>query len=210
VIEHIQKSSILSTGDPKVALAYVYFDYKDRTRQTPENVVAELIKQLEFQLADSIDDTPPLPHIQKLYDRLNTEGKRPTLFDLQYSFLSIGAQFDDIYLVFDALDECDEQTQRSVLLPFIMGLPLKRGGTKGFKLLVTARPYCADIESKLEPHAQQLPIAADVGDIELAVRAKIVLAKQKRVAVSAQLEEEIVSAVLEKAAGMYVAPSIQV
>ena len=207
MIEHIKHNRILSTSDPKVGLAYVYFDYKDRARQTPENVLAELIKQLEFQLTYLINDMPPLPHIQKIYANLLKEGKRPALVDLQQSLLSIGAAFDEVYLVFDALDECDEQTQRSVLLPFIMGLPFKRGGTKGFRILVTARPYCTDIQSELEPHALQLPIAANVEDMELAVREKIAVAKQKRVTVSAQLEEEIVSAVLEKAAGMYVAPS---
>jgi len=51
VINHIEQSGILATGDPRAALGYVYFDYKDRARQTPENFLAELIKQLEFQLA---------------------------------------------------------------------------------------------------------------------------------------------------------------
>jgi hypothetical protein len=206
VIEHIQQSGILSRSDPKVALAYVYFDYKDRARQSPENVLAELIKQLEFQLVDTINDTPPLPHIEIMYQHLHNNGKRPALFDLKHSFHTISRQFEKIYLVFEALDECDEQTRSIVLFSLLEGLPFTPRGTNVFKLFVTARPYRANIQSSLGPEILQLPIAADMGDMELAARGKIAVAKQKGVIIYPQLEEDIVSAVLEKAAGMYVIP----
>jgi len=205
VIEYIQNSGILSISNRKAALAYVYFDYNDRERQTPENILAELLKQLEFQLPDPPNVIPPIyPHIQELYDISLKHGKRPSLTDLEYWLTSIGTKFDQVYLVFDALDECDEQTQRSFLLRFIMNLPLKRKGTKGFKILITARPHCRDIELALQHRALEMVITAHNKDIELAVRAKIEVAKQTTDKVSTQLEEEIVSAVLKKAAGMYV------
>jgi hypothetical protein len=47
------------------AVAYVYFDYKDRARQTPEVVLAELIKQLAFRRTDSQANALLSPHTEK-------------------------------------------------------------------------------------------------------------------------------------------------
>jgi hypothetical protein len=205
VIKHIEQSRILVVRDQKAALAYVYFDYKDRARQTPENILAGLLKQLEFQLANSPSSTdmPPMPHIQPLYERLHSQRKRPVFSDLQGMLLSIVAEFDDVYLLFDALDECDEATQRNVLLPLITQLPLSiiQEGNKGCKIFVTARPHYADIQPALEPQPLKLEIIADAMDMELVIRAKIAVVKQKGARIPAQLEQDIVSAILDKADG---------
>jgi hypothetical protein len=198
VIEHIEET--LATS-PKVALVYSYFDYKDRARQTPEGVLAELIKQLEFQRAGGLADMPLLPPIQQLYDNFRQKGKRPFLPDFRDALLSVSCYFEVVYLVFDAMDECDLESQRSALSPLITGLPLAKNN---FKIMVTGRPYCADLQEAFElPAALELSITADNGDMELAVKEKIKKAKEmKRANISAELENKIVSAVMEKAAGM--------
>jgi hypothetical protein len=205
VINHIERSRILVAREPKAALAYVYFDYKDRARQTPENILAGLVKQLEFQLANSptSTDMPPMPHILPLYKRLHTQHQRPVFSDLQGMLLSIVAEFGDVYLLFDALDECDETTRKNVLLPLITQLPLSitQEGKKGCRIFVTARTHCADIQPALKPQTLELEIIANAADMELVVRAKIAVVKQKGVRISAQLEQDIVSAILDKADG---------
>jgi hypothetical protein len=58
------------------AVAYVYFDYKDRARQTPEVVLAELIKQLAFRRTDSQADALLSPHTEEMYDKMHSKGTR--------------------------------------------------------------------------------------------------------------------------------------
>lgn len=206
MIKHIQQSEVLATRKPKAAVAHVYFDYKHRARQTPENILAQLIKQLEFQkeYPSTITDMPPMPHIQPLYDRLHKQCKRPVFSELQGMLLSIGEGFDDVYLVFEALDECDETTRRTVFLPLITQLSgsLTREGKTRFKIFVTNRPNCVDIQNALEPRALKLPIIPDPADMELVARAKITVVRQKGIRISVQLEQDIVSAIVHSADGM--------
>jgi hypothetical protein len=69
VIEHIQ-ASIQQRIHPRAAVAYVYFDYKDRARQTPEVILAELIKQLTFRRTDSQENASLSPYIKEMYDKM--------------------------------------------------------------------------------------------------------------------------------------------
>jgi hypothetical protein len=131
VIEHIQ-ASIQHPRYHRAAVAYVYFDYKDRERQTPTVTLATLIKQLAFRRTDSQPDALLSPHIKEMYDKMHPKGARPTMNDLRELFISITAEFSEVYLIFDALDECNED-ERKVLLPFMMRLPLVRKGDVRFK-----------------------------------------------------------------------------
>jgi len=182
-------------------LAYIYFDYKDRARQTPEVILSELLKQLAFRRTDLQADTSVSPHIEKMYEKMHTEGKRPSMSDLQEVFISIAAEFSEVFLIFDALDECGEN-ERNLLLPFLMRLPLARKGNVGFKIMITGRPHRADMQRAFaDAAALELAIIPDAEDMELAVKEKIDVAK-KRHRIPAQLELDIVAKVLEKADGM--------
>jgi len=136
-----------------------------------------------------------------MYEKMHTEGKRPSMSDLQEVFISIAAEFSEVFLIFDALDECGEN-ERNLLLPFLMRLPLARKGNVGFKIMITGRPHRADMQRAFaDAAALELAIIPDAEDMELAVKEKIDVAK-KRHRIPAQLELDIVAKVLEKADGM--------
>jgi hypothetical protein len=197
VIEHIE-ARIQQRIHAGAALAYVYFDYKDRASQTPEVILAELIKQLAFQRTNSQADASLSPHIEETYDKMHPQGKRPAMSDLRELFISIAAEFSEVYLVFDALDECSED-ERNVLLPFVMRLPQARKGNVRFNILITGRPHMQ--HAFTDEAALELAIVPDEEDMELAVKEKIEAAKKKR-KISPQLEWDIVATVLGKADGM--------
>ena len=200
VIEHIKNTRRTELpSHPKVGVAYVYFDYKDRARQTPEVILAEMIKQLEFERAAySPADVSLSPHIKEMYDNLHHQGKRPTLSELRELILSIGAEFGEVHLIFDALDECNED-ERKVLLPFMTQLPLARKGNLRFKIMVTGRPYYADMLCAFAD-AAKLAIVPDEEDMKLAIREKIEAeVAKKRHKISPQLKADIISTVLKKA-----------
>jgi hypothetical protein len=197
VIEHIE-ASIQQPIHPSAAVAYVYFDYKDRARQTPEVILAELIKQLAFRRTDLQADASPSQHIEEMYDKMHPKGRQPAMSDLRELFISIAADFSEVYLIFDALDECNED-ERNVLLSFVMQLQLARKGDLRFKIMVTGRPHMQ--RAFADAAALELPIIPDKEDMELAVKEKIEAAK-KRHKIPVQLELDIVAKVLEKADGM--------
>jgi len=197
VIEHIE-ARIQKPINPSAALAYVYFDYKDRARQTPEVILATLIKQLAFRRTNSQSDASLSSHIEEMYSKMHPVGKRPTMSDLRELFISFAAEFREVYLIFDALDECNED-ERKVLLPFMMRLPLDRKGEVRFKILITGRPHMQHAFADEAP--LQLAIVPVKEDMKLAIKEKIEAAK-KRHKISTQLELDIVATVLEKADGM--------
>ncbi|RPB10817.1 hypothetical protein P167DRAFT_525367, partial [Morchella conica CCBAS932] len=95
-------------------VAYIYFDYKGRGNQTPILVLASLVKQLGYQI-------PHLPQkISKLYEDLEHKGERPSLEELLVVLLSIFASFKRAFIIFDALDECNQKGQRDRLLPYFI------------------------------------------------------------------------------------------
>ena len=197
VIEHIE-ARIQHPVYPPAALAYVYFDYKDRARQTPEVILAELIKQLAFRRTDSQSDASLSPRIEEMYDKMHPVGKRPAMRDLRELFTSLAAEFREVYLIFDALDECNED-ERGVLLPSIMRLSRDQKGDVRFKIFITGRPHMQHAFADEAP--LQLAIVPEKEDMKLAINEKIEAAKKKH-KISAQLELDIVATVLGKADGM--------
>ena len=110
-----------------LAIAYFYFEFH-RKDIHPDSVLRSLIKQLSFQCA-SLPDA-----LAKLFSE-NAEGQRtPTSQELISTFKSIIRSFENVYIVFDALDECQDRREFLKLLQIIHGWEL---GT--LHLLATSR-----------------------------------------------------------------------
>lgn len=86
-------------------VAYIYFNFKEQNQQRPVDVLASLVKQLACQIRH-------LPQeIGVLHEKLASEQKRATLKDL-YSLLLVTAKFfTKTFIICDALDECDPESQ---------------------------------------------------------------------------------------------------
>lgn len=84
------------------ATLYVYFDYKEGQRHTAIRVLRSLFKQLVAQLE-------ALPHaVIKLYDDCLKRAVGPDLGTLLRHFISLFAEFDSVFILFDAFDECED------------------------------------------------------------------------------------------------------
>jgi hypothetical protein len=188
VIDHLEALS----QKESYAVAYIYFDYNEQTRQTPENVFASLIKQLACRL-------PYLPlKIGELYDDLHMKTKRPTLDDLYTTLEELQRQFPRIFLIFDALDECHEEDQRKVLLPLFQRL----GTESGIKLFFTSRPYPEDIKDSFLD-AEKIEIYAQEGDIKKFIEEKINGNRRaRRLIEKSKCKERIINQLCKCAEGM--------
>ena len=126
--EHIEQTFI---HDKTAAVAYVYCNYKDKLVQTPANLLANVWMQIrrKGRLA---------PEMEELYASAVTKGSlsRPRLEDISKVLKVEVDRYAKVYVVIDALDEC-EPAYRLRLLTELKAFQPK------VKLMVTSRFFDA-------------------------------------------------------------------
>ena len=126
--EHIEQTLI---HDQSAAVACVYCNYKDKLVQTPANLLANVWMQIrgKGRLA---------PEMEELYASAATKGSstRPRLDDIIKILKAEVDRYAKVYVVIDALDEC-EPAYRIRLLTELKALQPK------MKLMVTSRFFDA-------------------------------------------------------------------
>ena len=114
IIDHLSRKAGDSYG-----LAYLYFDHAQPECQVLEQVASCLIKQLCLNLGRLPDA------VKQLRQTHSTKGTRPSLEELITLLNRRTTPFDQIYLILDAIDEC-EQVQRKRLLTLLKQLNKRR------------------------------------------------------------------------------------
>src|SRR5947207_13383218 len=90
--EHVAQGS-------KIGLGYMYCDYRDQKEQTTENILGAILKQLLGLL-------PEIPEaVLKLYAERVSQGKPLSLTDALHLLGKACAEFSNVYVCLDALDE---------------------------------------------------------------------------------------------------------
>jgi hypothetical protein len=174
-----------------VAIAFLYCTYAERHAQTIEQLLGSLIQQLLLQSIipeDFVD----------LYNSHKRSNTRLDLVELSTRLKSVASLFSKVYIVVDALDECNEadKTRSSLLIQL-------RSLAKHVQLFFTSRPL-GEIESLRD--AAIFKIRAQEDDMRKYLSAKIQqeghlteLCTKHR-----DLKEEILDKIIAKADGMLV------
>ncbi|RPB14017.1 hypothetical protein P167DRAFT_477962, partial [Morchella conica CCBAS932] len=182
-----EQSSALNYG-----MAHIYFDYKEREQQRPENVVSSLVKQFARRI-------PYLPAVlEEMHGKFKNHLKGPTLEELYPILITITRLFSRSYIIFDALDECDEK-QRKGLLPLLL-----RMEKDGINLFLTSRPHPEDIQEYFANGSLKIEISAHEEDIRRYVENRIEEnSRAKRLIKQGKCQERIVTDLLDCAKGMF-------
>ena len=123
---------------PGYAAAYFYFDFNDVQKQDPERMVRSLVVQLSTQA----DDIPS--SLDRLYSS-HDDGKRPpALEELLKVLCAVIQQYGQVYIVLDALDECNQRPELVEMLETVADWKIPN-----LHLVMTSRRE-KDIESCLE------------------------------------------------------------
>jgi ankyrin repeat domain-containing protein 50 len=147
VIETLKIGSLATS----LGLAYVYCNHKDQGSQTVSELIASLVQQLSRQRRRVPEDA------RVLYTMHHSSRTRPVLMEWLQVFRSIITDFSNVYIVIDALDECNEADgTRRTLIEELRRLP-------GLHILCTSR-YLGDI-ARLLQDATQLELRASDADI---------------------------------------------
>ncbi|RYO34681.1 hypothetical protein AA0111_g3695 [Alternaria arborescens] len=134
-------------------VAYVYCNYKAREEQGVSNLLAAILKQLVRGRLSTV------VHVEQLHQKHANRGTKPSLDEICSVLRDVLAHYPTVYLVIDALDECQEDTRRLVLAK-LRDLQTARD----VRLMATSR-FIPDIEDAFR-EAPRLEVRASREDIK--------------------------------------------
>ncbi|KAF7505418.1 hypothetical protein GJ744_000964 [Endocarpon pusillum] len=187
VIDHLEENH----KRRRAAVAYVYCVYNG-AQQTAVSLLGSLLKQLALQDNAIMDD---IKSCQKQHVRC---GTRPSLHEISALLHSQVRNFDEVFIIIDALDECPgvDQARNN----FLNGV---RSLLPHIQLMVTSRRIPC-IESMFKEDTQ-LEIRAHDEDIRTFIESHIQLQKELVDVLEGHddVQSVIVSRLLEKTNGMF-------
>lgn len=127
-------------------MAYFFFDFKATAKQEAFSCLSSIIGQL----CNQATSVPIL--VKKAYARCHGGHSHPSMSELQQMLSEIIKEFSQVFIVIDALDECDINNERHDILTALS--ELKTSNLTPLHMLVTSRPY-TDIENAILPHLSQ-------------------------------------------------------
>ncbi len=187
--EHIEQTLV---HDQSMAVACIYCNYKDKTAQTPANLLANIWMQIRQKGGLS-------PEVEELYASSVTKGSstRPRLDDILKVLKAEVDRHASVYVVIDALDECEPAYRLRILTELKVLQPK-------LKLMVTSRYFDAfgadmGVDTDIE-------ILASDDDIKRYVQERISTTPRlgRWIAADSSLQVTIERKVIEAAQNMYV------
>lgn len=182
----------------KCAVLVLYCDYREQKSQSLFNVVASMLKQL----ADlSLVVMEMMRQLYKTHGQQNKDDR--TLFPkLDLLFRAACGEFSEVYLVIDALDECDPKDHRKPFLNWLQSLDFCR-------LFLTSRPHPNDLQRAFKGYPQ-ITIEASNDDVEKYLRATIADDEDAMDLMDDDLVEHVVTTITENAQGIFLLPRLQI
>ncbi|KAL4799322.1 hypothetical protein BDV19DRAFT_385569 [Aspergillus venezuelensis] len=125
IIDHLQEGCYID-GNSRKALTYFDFYFNDAKRQSADDMMRGIISQFDFQTSE----------ISAFVDALFAfkSGQLATFDELVQLLQQLVSAFDDVFLVLDALDECDNKDRSWEALQRI------NANNGRLHLLITSRP----------------------------------------------------------------------
>jgi hypothetical protein len=156
VIEYI--NDFIKSDGGTSGIAYTYFDYNEPKGQNPAAVIKSLIKQLGSQSSH-------LPADPRRY--YGVQPKDNDFKALCSVFSAITAEFNRVYICFDAFDECAVEHQDKIL-SFVLQL----SDLQNVRVFLTSRPHVERI-SELPASARTLQIEASDEDVHIYLSSRL-------------------------------------
>jgi Cdc6-like AAA superfamily ATPase len=187
VVNYLQKGS--NQKRLNAGIAYLYCNFRSQYEQTPESLLASLLKQL-------VQGQPSVPdNVKALHSQHKRRQSRLSLDEIAIALHSIIGLYPRTFIIIDALDECQERC-RTRFLSKIFSLQRETG----INLFTTSR-YIPEIMEKFEGSIS-LEVCAHSEDVRRYLDSRI-LSLPPFVQRSAGLQEEIKTEIVKAVDGMY-------
>jgi Cdc6-like AAA superfamily ATPase len=189
-VEHLQTEF---RDDSSVGIAYLYCNYRRQEEQKPVDLLASLLKQL-IQRRTSVPK-----NVVDIYKRHNNERTRPLFGEISKILHSVIADYSRTFIIIDALDECQiPDGGRRRFLAELFNLQARTGAN----FLATSR-FIPEIEKEFAGRSTKLEIRASGDDLQTYLHGHM-LKLPSFVSHSADLQNEIKTAIIKAVDGMYV------
>lgn len=184
-------------SEARIGVAFFFFTFADKEKQTSTSMLRSLILQLANQLGES---SGVLRRCHKRYD--NITPPNDVLFDCFHQLIR---EFQDAYILLDALDESQLDEHRQELLDVLNGI--RSWGEPGLHLLVTSRDEI-DIREALDAKDEEIiTMRNDSIDEDISVFVSQTLRGNRQLQKWKGHHVQIERVLTEKAGGVYVPPS---
>jgi hypothetical protein len=176
-----------------IGIAYIYCDFRKQSEQTADDLLASLLRQLA-------GSQPFLPAcVNDLHDRHKWQRTRPLLDELSEVLQSVVGIYSRVFIVVDALDECQvSDGSRSKFLSEIFSLQIR-----GANIFATSRPI-PEITENFEGNLT-LQIHAREEDVRRYLDGQM-FRLPRFVTDNVELQEEIKTEIINSVDGMCVRP----
>lgn len=165
----------------EVAIAHIYCSFAHEASNITQIFFESILKQLTRQKKELF---PPEVHAR--HKKHDTYFTRPTLDELSDTIKKVAKGFKRVTLLFDALDECSENT-RGLLLSTLHSL---RG--QGIKVFATCRPHVDDVKHIFQ-HSITIDLSVNREDFEQVIRKTVAHKKLVSPSRSNDLDEKFTS-----------------
>ncbi|KAF7503583.1 hypothetical protein GJ744_003611 [Endocarpon pusillum] len=128
-------------SNPRIGIAFYYFSFSDNSKQDVSGLLRALLLQLSSQLKDG---HAALANLHNTY-----KSGEPPVLPLQDTLKQVIRQFEDVYIIADALDETPRGERRDAVLDSLS--EMRGWSIRGLHILVTSRDE-TDIRSQLAPY----------------------------------------------------------
>ncbi|KAI8681950.1 hypothetical protein NCS55_00448800 [Fusarium keratoplasticum] len=179
-------------GDRNIGIAYIYCNFRQQDNQRIDKMLASLLRQLA-------ERQPSLPEVVKdLYNRHKPKKTRPLVDEISTTLRSLAKTYVRVYLLVDALDECQaSEGSRAELLRELFALQKSCGAS----LFMTSR-IMPDIQENFTDNAIELEIRASEEDVGRYLDSRVD-SLSKVVRSNPKLREDIKTEVVRAVNGMF-------
>lgn len=185
-------------NDPKISIAYIYCNFQRQNEQKIDDLLASVLKQIA-------ESQPSMSgSVKELYCKHRNKQTRPSLDEILSVFQSVAASCSRIFIVVDALDECQvSEGCRKRFLSELFNLQSKHG----INIFATSRSI-PEIVDRFKTGIS-LEIRASSADVTKYLKGRISQLpyfnqQDQQDQQDQQLQNEIITGISEAVDGMYV------
>lgn len=174
-------------NEESVGIAYIYCNFNRQTEQSIEALMSNLLKQL------SRSRSPLSESVRNMYNRHVSKRTQPSLQEITSALVSVVSLYSRVFVIVDALDECQTSDCTSRLITELLSLQ----AAGGVNLFATSR-FIPQITERFTRNAV-LEIRANDNDVQSYLEGRISQSASK---ILRQHSEEIKAEITNAVDGM--------
>jgi hypothetical protein len=172
---------------------FFYFDTRDQDKVQYHSFVCSLLCQLAEKATEK-ENGYALKELQELYVK-SDKGKYLVAENIGITLKNLLMKMDTVYMVIDAMDECEEQAKVFALIDMLLG------DLNNCYVLLSSRPHVNEIFISMREGLRVIALNSKGSGMELDIERYVDSRLEKRLGLTAALKAEIKDVLVNNADG---------